>query len=166
MNKEKKQLDKIHIVLITISVILLITNVIIYFKSHEFDYKSKAITNNTLSNVLEECNNLSIKMTARCLNRDIRGIYNYSIERKSIYYNGKLENYYNWIRDNGGVCHHYAKLYVNLAEELGYEGETITFGTHQVAIIYNNNSDYCLMDQVNYYCVELEEDPRLEIELK
>lgn len=57
------------------------------------------------------------------------------------------------LKEQGGVCKHYAEWYIKRAKEQGLFGKPIIFfGTerigHEVALIWNANlTEYCILDQ-------------------
>jgi len=94
----------------------------------------------------EICYNLSFKETVTCLNKFVRSIYNFTVRPDT---EKTLED----IKNNGGDCYDYAKLYRKLAIERGFNAETIGIYSnksgHRFAVIYNSDLSYCVLDQMS-----------------
>ena len=64
------------------------------------------------------------------------------------------------LKEEGGVCWHYAKYYSNLAYNLGFHNLTIDIGPskrdtwHEFALVYDDDLNYCLIDQTGYKCFQ------------
>jgi hypothetical protein len=92
-----------------------------------------------------QCNNLSLEETSSCLTEYLTGFFNYTIRGDDI---KTIKD----IKENGGDCFDYNKLYERLGKELGFD--TFTFRIkvgedyHRIAII-SDKTGYCLMDQIH-----------------
>jgi len=90
------------------------------------------------------------------LNKDVQSFYKYNISH--IFDKLSIDQ----LKEDGGVCWHYADYYVEKAKEQGVYAQRITIPTndtfnHAFAVISNNNG-YCLLDQVNIECIEFDND--------
>jgi hypothetical protein len=96
-------------------------------------------------NILEynQCSNISLEDTSGCLRDYLSTFYNYTIRDDTI---KTIED----IKENGGDCYDYNKLYERLGKELGFDTFTfrINMGEdyHRIAII-SDKTGYCLLDQ-------------------
>lgn len=110
--------------------------------------------------IVEVCSGLDLFKTAWCLNKNVKTFYSYNISNI-----GKVLTF-DQLKVEGGVCEHYSALYQYLAEQLGYEGETIDFFPsdleigHTFFIMYNKEG-YCVLDQnAKPFCLNnLDESP-------
>jgi hypothetical protein len=95
------------------------------------------------------CSNLSYDNTTICLVSYVKSFYNYTI-RDDI--DRTLED----IKNNGGDCYDYSKLYEKMANSLGLNSTTYAFygeTGHRFAIIYDYKmTGYCQIDLLNYVC--------------
>ena len=93
---------------------------------------------------VELCRNMTVYDSAECLHRYVKTFYNYTIRTD-------IERTEEDIRANGGDCHDYSKLYVRLAQQLGFNADSFAFHTptksHRIAVIYNTEG-YCILDQI------------------
>lgn len=101
----------------------------------------------------DNCTNLNLFNTTKCLNNELRNFYYYNLSNK----NNKLSD--EQLKAEGGVCWHYAEWYQKQAEKLGFYAKTVSMSinetlAHEVAIISNQNG-YCIADQLTVRCQEL-----------
>lgn len=101
----------------------------------------------------KQCENLTMKETAYCLNDYVRGIFKYK-ERRD-YENPSLEE----LKEEGGDCLNWAELYMGHIEKLGFSAKRplIDFGEkylHTFTII-SDETGYCILDQKRIECFEL-----------
>ena len=101
----------------------------------------------------EECQNLTMRETAYCLNDYVRSIFKYKT-RPDIE-NPTLEE----LKEEGGDCLNWANLYVEHIENLGFSAKRPIFDTgnetsHTFAII-SDETGYCILDQTDVECFEL-----------
>ena len=86
-----------------------------------------------------------------CINDYVSTFYKYNESQKF-----KWDVNLNDIKENGGVCYHYAILYSEFAKQIGLYGEEINMDMgdvrHAVAIISDNKGNYCVADQTNLMC--------------
>lgn len=97
----------------------------------------------------------NLDAAADCLNEELKTFYNYNAENV-----GKKLLSLKELKEEGGVCYHYAHWYCDMAEELGYHCKTASFSVgeygHKIAIVSDDTS-YCVMDQdFPPKCYELE----------
>lgn len=75
--------------------------------------------------------------------------------------NAEIELSLDELKEQGGVCSHYSKLYVDLAQKDGFNAEYVKFDTginaHAVAIIANEGG-YCVLDQTSGWCTQFRKD--------
>lgn len=105
----------------------------------------------------EECKNLSLEETARCLNAYVIDIYNYTVRSEQLYTGdeGSIED----IIENGGDCYDYTMIYKKYFEELGFYTERPSIKSpsqrtgHTFLIVWDEDfTGYCHMDMRNYHC--------------
>lgn len=110
-----------------------------------YEYNASQINEGSAEEIFEymQCENLLLEETRDCLREYISTFYNYTIRSDEI---RTIED----IKENGGDCYDYNKLYERLGKELGFD--TFSFRIkmgddfHRIAIITDENG-YCLMDQ-------------------
>lgn len=110
-----------------------------------YEYNTSQLNEGSAEEILEymQCKNLSLEETADCLRDYISTFYNYTIRSDEI---RTIAD----IRENGGDCYDYNKLYERLGKELGFD--TFSFrikmgdSYHRVAFI-SDETGYCLLDQ-------------------
>lgn len=120
------------------------------------DYTTKSTTNK-LYEKNQNCSNLDLVNTSYCLNEEMNTFFKYNISNK-----GKDLNL-SELKQEGGVCYHASKFYVDNAKELGYNSQIINFWDnnksigHSIALVYDNNLDnYCILDQKEIVgCIQL-----------
>lgn len=100
---------------------------------------------NTKQNIIDDCKNLSLVRTARCLQQNIKTFYKYGWSA--------YEPTFQELKIDGGTCMDWSNLYKELGFELGYYSETIEINMtqtngHMVAMI-SNNQGYCILDGEN-----------------
>ena len=108
---------------------------------------------------IKACENLTISQTAKCYTDYIKSIYKYNITDWKKYTYGK-NYFFDDIKQNGGDCAVYSDLYKSIALNMGFIAEAVTIDTpgnfnHRVTII-SDITGYCLIDQLNSYCVEFD----------
>jgi hypothetical protein len=113
-----------------------------------------------LEQIANECNNLELEETAKCLRDEIKIIYNYkslSERNKTFNENRTFED----IKENGGNCYDYTYLYMQLGDMLGFDNSYISQtgiedvkSPHRYFIMWNE-TNYCTIDQTSYKCEEI-----------
>jgi hypothetical protein len=98
----------------------------------------------------ENCNNLSLKDTSNCLNRELDSFFFYN--KSQI---GKTLNL-DQLKEQGGVCVHSANYFESRGKELGFYSERVIFqygddNYHAVNII-SDKTGYCLQDMYVNFC--------------
>ena len=104
----------------------------------------------------EECINLSMVDSARCLNNYVNSIFKYK-ERPDIE-NPSLEE----LKTEGGDCLNWAELYSELGNDLGFNMEIPIIDLvgkygHAFAVM-SDETGYCLLDQTAIKCYAFGED--------
>ena len=122
---------------------------IIQFKIHGY----------TKENALAVCSGKNLEWTAYCLNSFVRGIYFYN---KS---NVGKELSFDELVNEGGVCKHYADLYLELFKKLNFKTQRISIDIsregdvqywHAFLLAYDK-SGWCSLDQKHMDCFMYEE---------
>ena len=120
------------------------------------EYRYNTILKKQSNDLKQSCENLTITETGRCLNKELKKIFNYNISNvgKKI----TIEE----LEKEGGVCDHYASWYVQKGKELGFISEKFVFKygngkAHAIAII-SNEEGYCFMDMIYFQCFEWAKD--------
>lgn len=143
-------MDKLLILMITIGIISLFT---LGFCASQIYNKYDSINRLTSTNVKNNCNNLSLDMTANCLNNQLKLFFKYNIT------NLDREMNLSELKELGGVCWHYSQFYYDNIDTTRFFREKIIMdtsneSTHQITII-SDKTGYCILDQTNYNCVKL-----------
>jgi len=101
--------------------------------------------------IINDCENLSLTETANCLKDNIKTFYFYNINNESYF---DIET----LKEKGGDCYNYAKLYEFLGEKLGYNSTTIRNNgienvqpAHRWAVIWDDKTN-CKIDQLKVQC--------------
>jgi len=143
---------------LTIDILLIISTVIFSFitglffmpfmnQFHETQATSQPIIK------LSECENLSLEKSAKCMINYVKPSYNYIL-------NSSKDNSDEFTLLNGGNCLNYAKLYTNMARNLGFASDVViismTGKTNHAISIIANDKEYCEIDQTQLNCVMLE----------
>jgi len=128
-----------------------------------FSFSEKKEVNNRIIESYYECINLSIRDTAYCLRNYVRPYYNYTLDYQ-LSLNRDIED----VLEKGGSCIHYAKIYKEMAEDLGIKASylnhdaiydfnmmKLVLPAHRWTIIWDNETR-CKIDQVNVDCREIE----------
>jgi len=103
----------------------------------------------------EDCSNLDLETTARCLQNELKEFYNYNITNIGRYLT--LEE----LKAEGAVCWQYSDWYAERGKELGFDIEqlSINFGEdarHRFTVISDDTNKYCILDQtVKIECFQL-----------
>lgn len=98
------------------------------------------------------CENMSLSGSVNCLVKKVRVFYKYNETDENIELT--LEE----LKERGGDCWDYSKLYANAAEKLGfgYEFVLLPMGLgkkHAIVVIYSEEG-YCIVDQRSVMCTE------------
>ena len=92
-----------------------------------------------------QCDNLNLTETSECLREYVSTFFNYTIRNDK-------ERTIEDIKENGGDCYDYNKLYERLGKELGFDTYSyrIALGDsfHRIALI-SDETGYCLLDQLH-----------------
>lgn len=139
--------------------LLLIVSVILNFYIL-FDFAGKDISADiksiffkepdNIAQIVNDCKNLSLENGVSCLNNYVRSIYKYNPTDDDV--DLTLEE----LKERGGDCYDYSKLYAQMAEELGYKSEIIIIpvkedANHAFVVIYNEEG-YCNVDGEHFEC--------------
>jgi hypothetical protein len=101
------------------------------------------------------CSNLDFQDSMNCLVKEQDKWWKYNISNIGLYRNNGVWGDINWsvIKEQGGVCSHSSKNYIEEAEKLGFMGKEIKFWGddkvgHEVALLYSKDLNfYCILDQ-------------------
>lgn len=106
---------------------------------------------------VKDCRSDDLMMTSECLRKQIMQFFKFNITNIDLYRSGKAiwQEKIDWdvIKEQGGVCWHYARWYYDRAKELNLSA-TLPYiknnetTAHMVAII-SDDDEYCLLDQIN-----------------
>jgi len=96
------------------------------------------------------CENMSVSESVDCLVKKVRVFYKYNETDDDIELT--LEE----IKERGGDCWDWSKLYANAAEKLGFKYKFVFFPInskerHSFVVIYNEEG-YCAVDQIKAMC--------------
>jgi len=136
----KSEVVILFYIAIAIDILLILNNV----EHPSYNLLNSSIDNNGTVSDYKTCKNMSIEGTSICLQDYIRNFYSYNLSNKD---RGlSIER----LKREGGVCWHYAVLYQQMANELGFKARTITYWNvksgHEFTLIYNDEG-YCILDQ-------------------
>lgn len=122
-----------------------------YQASPQIDSIIYKIQNNY--NSPKECANLSLMETANCLNENIKSIYKYNLTDDSI------DLTLDQLKQRGGDCNDWTKLYKEYANDLGFYTTTplikIKKGFAHTFLIMSNKEGYCILDQKMIKCYKI-----------
>jgi len=131
----------------TLLILLMITmSIILGFMVHDIynNWKMNEISQEGIVDY-NQCSNLNMEQTAECLREYISTFYNYTIRSDK-------ERTIEDIKENGGDCYDYNRLYERLGSELGFDTYSyrIALGDsfHRIALI-SDETGYCLLDQLH-----------------
>ena len=108
-----------------------------------------------------ECENMPVENTSYCLRDFVEPYYNHNLN-----YQSKPNRSIQDILENGGSCMHYASLYVQMGEILGfkgdflihdaiYEGNKKIISSHKWAVLWDNETR-CEISNLNVCCDKIE----------
>ena len=165
--EKNKIINNIFFILLIVNIVVLFISIKETFSLNELTFKSKIIKDNINNN----CSGNDIFFISECLNKELKRFYyyNYSNINKKL----SLQE----LKEQGGVCLHYANWYKEQFISLGakditgkrllkekeiynYYVETVEFSTnnmtsHMVTIV-SNDDGYCLLDMINMNCLKFE----------
>ena len=99
------------------------------------------------------CQDKDLEDTAHCLNHWVNSFYKYNLTDDSI--NLTLEQ----LKERGGDCNDWAKLYYSKAIELGFKAKFVDIilnhEGHRYTVMYNEHG-YCSLDQIDVHCFPYE----------
>lgn len=124
------------------------------FKYPHQDKSVRASLQDMPINPKEICANLSLEDTAKCFTTFIRIHYNYIKQEDNP--NRTIED----ILENGGDCYDYTRILRDIALDMGlkaYKDNTIDKHTF---LIIEDESGYCIIDQIIYWCVEFKQNDK------
>lgn len=104
--------------------------------------------------ISENCENLDLFETSKCLNENVRSFYKYNIN------NTGKELTLEQLKESGGVCSHFSKLYYNAGKELGFYTREVKIDVDindnleimHVFTIISGKEGYCLLDNASVDC--------------
>lgn len=104
-----------------------------------------------------ECTDLKFNDTIICLNKELRSFHKFNLSNAGLYWNRGFPKVKNWtrIKEEGGVCWHFAQWYVQRARELNLSAKMIVVdlnpNDHAIALISEKADkrihNYCILDQ-------------------
>lgn len=104
-------------------------------------------------NITLTCNKTKLESSVDCLVNNVRDWYYFNMSNQKNILND------NELKEQGGVCWHYAEWYKNQFMAFGFGAKTITIDSnedwtgHRITLVYNyEHSTYCIIDQRNYQC--------------
>ena len=107
-------------------------------------------TGRDFSDALSEtsCKGKELYEFAWCLNHYVAPFYKYNMSMLNKNFGLDLDV----LKKEGAVCWGWAELYSRMAREAGFRSEVLDFqngnkNRHAVAIIIDNESNYCILDQ-------------------
>lgn len=106
------------------------------------------------TDIVDACQNLSLIKTSYCYKNQIKTFYKYKITPDAIHLSLKE------LEDKGGDCLNYARLYKRLGDKQNFYTEIVHIQTDNnidhAFTVFSNNDSYCVLDQLNVQCVNLE----------
>lgn len=103
---------------------------------------------NSEQEIVDNCKNLNLQESAYCLRDNVETFFVYNITDDK-YQDVKT------LKEKGGDCYNYAKLYDVLAIKLGFNSKTIHIDNgeidHRIEIV-SDESGYCVIDLLNVVC--------------
>jgi len=144
---------KQEIIFLMLMIGLAISSILLgYFANEEISSMISKIRSQDIESP-EECNNLTMKETAYCLNDFVRSIFKY--KRRPDIENPTLEE----LIEEGGDCKNWADLYSSYIRDLGFNEEQVRMRVNEnsshVFSIISNEDGYCMLDQEIIKCFEL-----------
>lgn len=123
---------------------------VIGYLSAMFVYNLPSNTNLT-SEVKDNCDNISLFLTADCLNNQVKSFFKYNIT------NINKEMNLSELKELGGVCWHYSQYYYDNINSNKFYKKMISMdidekSAHMVTLI-SDETGYCILDQSNYNCI-------------
>jgi len=133
--------------------ILIFLSIFLGYYTHKI-YGDLELSNNLGVEISEykQCSDLNLRETSKCLRNYVSTFYNYTIRSDEI---RTIED----IKQNGGDCYDYNRLYERLANQLGFDSYSFQIKVgdiyHRIAII-TDETEYCLLDQLaKINCINL-----------
>ena len=131
----------VFVISLFIGVILLINST-----SYEID------TPNSEQDIIDNCENLELFDTAKCLNDNINTFYKFNKTDDA------LIQAFNNLKIRGGDCMDYSRLYEKLGNKLGFTSKIVRISLTKIDHVFtiiNDGEDYCILDQNEYWCKNL-----------
>lgn len=120
---------------------------------YDFNPFNKGYSSFSEEEIIENCKDLDLEKTSKCLRDNVKPLFNYVIRSDEI---RSLDE----IIENGGDCFDYSMLYYRMAKELGFSVDTLTTGGirgviagHRLTILWDEDN-YCKIDQLSVKCDE------------
>ena len=112
----------------------------------------------TRQEIIDNCQNISLENTAKCLRDNIATFFYYNASNIGQRFDFYKQSDFERMKKQGGVCRHWADLYLSLARSLNYNTNRVSLnlgqgftGSH-VVFFMNDNNGYCILDMLNYNC--------------
>lgn len=141
---KEKILRKINYILIMLVVFLIGVASTLAFVE-KITIKDLSIELGIINPSIEECSNLNLRSTSRCLQNHMAGFYNYKKVNDS-------ESIFevDYIKENGGDCNEWSFMYQKLSGEIGYNSTKVVIsvreGINHAFTIIHDNTGYCILD--------------------
>jgi hypothetical protein len=144
----KKESKALAIVSLTVSILALLFTVAAFFILIYDEVTMSTIESS--ADILEGCQDLGVEEASECLVKHVKQIYYYNDSQI-----GK-ELTFEQLKEEGGVCNHYASLYVDAGKKLGFYTEMVVIKTdeetgHAYAVL-SNHEGYCVLDAIYSVC--------------
>ena len=120
----------------------------------DFFIRNKSIDTISVEGIINNCKNLSLTNSAKCVVDNFRVFYKYNISNQEV---STYEMDFDKLVREGGTCKHYAKYYEDIFSKLGFKTKHISLLPelkHGFSIIYNKTG-YCIIDQKRFWCWRL-----------
>ena len=104
-----------------------------------------------IRDMINSCSNMSIFESAKCVNDKVKIFYSYNES------NVGEDLSFEELKEYGGVCSHYANLYCEIGEELGFNIERPVIKTedYHAFCIWSDETGYVILDQRKISYTEL-----------
>jgi len=163
MSKAFKIISAIFIFYIICSSVLIFWVVKSYEKKYSLLYTDKynGLSDEEITNFTSNCQGLDLQDTTKCLNSNVKEIFNYRTTWNDETYT--LQE----LQDKGGNCKDWSELYHKSFEKLGYEinvfYSTINERGIEHRFIYVLDPEYwCIIDMENYMCYDFVKQTELK----
>jgi len=144
--------------LITVILALACFTIVVFYQD-KYEGSLSELSFEDKEDIIKNCENLSIVESAKCVELQVRKIYNYNLSNVGIILN------FTELVNVGGVCSHYADLYCTIGEKLGFYTEDVVidtgYGTSSKSdrrvkkahkfCVWSNDDAYVILDQTKTF---------------